>query len=389
MAPRKPTGVDIRVNADGSKSYHIRWRDGGGRGGAWCSHTFDRRQDAIDARRSIEVAGWRCFCPRHAPAGTEPGSYGAAAAAPLTFGTFARRHAAALTGIGKGYRSQFEKDLDRHFKVFLDVPLVDVTDMTVREWIRGKEETLSPTTIRRLLVQAASVVTAGQTEGIIVTPRNPFKGHRLQRRDRDQHTEMRILTHEQWAGLQAALPEGVYRDLCTVLVGTGLRFGEATALWRGAVDDDAVSPRLHVARAWKSDGHNGYELGTPKSMRSRRTVEYGQAVADALAPHLTGEPTDFVFTTERGKFVRHSNFYHRVWRPAVARAGLDGRLRIHDLRHTHVSWLLAAGRPIDEVSLRVGHESITTTVDRYRHLLPTAGAGAVAALDAVMSRPRG
>jgi integrase len=55
------------------------------------------------------------------------------------------------------------------------------------------------------------------------------------------------------------------------------------------------------------------------------------------------------------------NFYNRKWKPAVAaavRAGLPRRPRIHDLRHTHVAWLVAANIPLPAIQARRGHESI-------------------------------
>ncbi len=44
-------------------------------------------------------------------------------------------------------------------------------------------------------------------------------------------------------------------------------------------------------------------------------------------------------------------------------------MRIHDLRHTHVSWLIAAGVPLPAIQRLLGHTSITTTIDRYEHLM--------------------
>jgi hypothetical protein len=44
--------------------------------------------------------------------------------------------------------------------------------------------------------------------------------------------------------------------------------------------------------------------------------------------------------------------------------------RIHDVRHTHVSWLIAGGLPLPNIQARLGHESITTTIDTYGHLMP-------------------
>jgi hypothetical protein len=44
--------------------------------------------------------------------------------------------------------------------------------------------------------------------------------------------------------------------------------------------------------------------------------------------------------------------------------------RFRDLRHTHVAWLVAGGVPLPHIQARLGHESITTTIDTYGHLLP-------------------
>jgi len=42
--------------------------------------------------------------------------------------------------------------------------------------------------------------------------------------------------------------------------------------------------------------------------------------------------------------------------------------RIHDLRHTHASWLIAAGEHPKTIQTRLGHSSIQVTIDRYGHL---------------------
>jgi integrase len=414
MAATKYPGIEVRVNKDGSKTYRLRWKQGGGRSGPQLSHSFDRLTDAVEARARILAAGYVCRCPEHDPGGSSKPAAGLVGSSPgrsrlaavsgvPLFGDYAADHIEALTGVGPGYRARFVRELARHFAPFLDRPLDEITERDVRLWIRGMEEgthpwtvervpgtdhdyrprPMSPTTVRRLLVQAGSVMAVAQKEGLVIG--NPFRGHRVGRRDTDKHAAMTVLTHEEWAALEAALPAGVHRDLGRLLVGTGLRWGEATALAVGAVDPLVSPPVIRVARAWKSDGRNGYVLGPPKSARSRRTVPVAGAVLDALLPHLSGKRDDeLVFTTPRGAPVRHSNWYHRVWRPALERAGLDKRPRIHDLRHTHVSWLIGAGVDIAAVSKRLGHESISTTIDRYHHILPQVEADTLAALEVAM-----
>jgi integrase len=71
-------------------------------------------------------------------------------------------------------------------------------------------------------------------------------------------------------------------------------------------------------------------------------------------------------------------FRHQVWYPARKAAGL-GRIRIHDLRHAHASWLLSGGADLQVVKERLGHASIATT-EKYLHSLPTADETALDAL---------
>jgi integrase len=56
--------------------------------------------------------------------------------------------------------------------------------------------------------------------------------------------------------------------------------------------------------------------------------------------------------------------------------------RFHDLRHTCAALLIAAGRHPLEIKTRLGHASITTTMDRYGQLFPSAEAALADALDA-------
>ena len=46
------------------------------------------------------------------------------------------------------------------------------------------------------------------------------------------------------------------------------------------------------------------------------------------------------------------------------------KIRLHDLRHTCASLMLAAGVPAKMASERLGHSSIAITLDRYSHIMP-------------------
>ena len=60
-------------------------------------------------------------------------------------------------------------------------------------------------------------------------------------------------------------------------------------------------------------------------------------------------------------------------RPLVERAGLPATLHFHDLRHSAATRLLIQGVHPKVVQERLGHSSITVTLDTYSHLIPSLG----------------
>jgi integrase len=78
-------------------------------------------------------------------------------------------------------------------------------------------------------------------------------------------------------------------------------------------------------------------------------------------------------------------FAVNVWDPGLATAGLGFRVRVHDLRHAHASWLLAGGADIQTVKERLGHGSLRTT-EKYLHTLPDSDDTALTALRRIRDR---
>ena len=65
--------------------------------------------------------------------------------------------------------------------------------------------------------------------------------------------------------------------------------------------------------------------------------------------------------------LRDSNFPRRIWGPVVTETGLEG-LHFHDLRHSHVALLIAAGEHVKVIQSRLGHANARMTLDVYGHL---------------------
>jgi len=111
--------------------------------------------------------------------------------------------------------------------------------------------------------------------------------------------------------------------------------------------------------------------------------EVEQHLAEYVAPGLEA----LVFTSSTGNQLYRGTFWPSVWKPTVKKAGLD-RLRIHDLRHSFVAIMVAAGANPKEVSSWAGHSSVSFTLDRYGHLYDEHGDDVADRLDKLLSQGR-
>lgn len=154
---------------------------------------------------------------------------------------------------------------------------------------------------------------------------------------------------------------------------TGMRRGEVVGLkWS---DLSIPHARLSVSRTLQNVGGRPVESGV-KTRTSRRSVELDCATLDELIrwrrrlerDGLPCGPDDWMFCNSAGRFLNPesiSQLFDRI----VQRSGLP-RIRLHDLRHTHASLLVADGIAVKVVSERLGHAHPAFTMHTYQHLLP-------------------
>jgi len=293
-----------------------------------------------------------------------------------TVGECVAKHIERLTGVTEGTRKTYRGTLANDMTDIGPLPLAILDRDAVAVWVnRLAGLGLAGKSIANRHGLLSAAMNGAVADKLILE--NPCRGIRL---PRTASAEMCFLTREEFARLYSLIP-GRYQPLVLLLVGTGMRWGEATALTVADIDLDGRQAR--VRQAWKHTGSSTvHELGPPKTRRSRRTVPLQPQVVEAIRPLIEGrKPGAFVFTNERGGPVRSRSFWGRTWRPAVhAFAGDviadkkvveqgDGKHpRIHDLRHTFASWAIQSTASLPTIQRTLGHESITTTIDRYGHL---------------------
>jgi integrase len=89
-----------------------------------------------------------------------------------------------------------------------------------------------------------------------------------------------------------------------------------------------------------------------------------------------------VITREDGRPLQPRSLTHAFVK-FVRRHNLQ-RVRLHDLRHSHATHMLAAGVHPKIAQERLGHSSVSVTIDLYSHVLPGMQAEAVSRVDAAM-----
>jgi integrase len=170
--------------------------------------------------------------------------------------------------------------------------------------------------------------------------------------------------------------EGLWiHDFIKVAVATGMRRGELLGLEWENVDFD--KKRISVTQALKRTSQ-GIELSEPKTNSSIRSIAITDETIKVLKKikseqakrklRMNGNynnENDFVFCEKDGRYCVPSTVSRRFKR-VVDKLGL-GDYKLHSLRHTMASWLIQIANP-KVVAERLGHSSVSITMDMYSHL---------------------
>jgi integrase len=200
-----------------------------------------------------------------------------------------------------------------------------------------------------------------------------------------RQTELRVWSAGQLRAFLEHVSEDRLYALWLLYATTGLRRGEALGLRWEDVDLDAgtvlvrrnltlVNGRTVVQETKTKHGRRKVALdpATVAALRRHRVRQ----LEDQLVAAGAWEGGDLVFCWEDGREL-HPARVSRWFTEHAAAAGLPA-IRLHDVRHAFATVALSNGVPITVVSRRLGHATVSITLDVYSHVLPTDdGAAAV------------
>ena len=179
----------------------------------------------------------------------------------------------------------------------------------------------------------------------------------------EKDIKMKCWTSEQYHLFSESMMEKTVSFYCfEVLYWGGLRLGEMLALTPADIDFEkntiSINKTYHRAK--------GRDIVTsPKTSKSDRVVTVPKFLCDELKDYLDMSydigPEDRMFNVSKD-YIEHE------MKRGIKEQGLP-RIRVHDLRHSHVSLLINMGYSAVAIADRMGHESINITY-RYAHLFP-------------------
>lgn len=296
-----------------------------------------------------------------------------------------------------------------HIRVYLkprlgDVRLCDLTRKRVKAAYAELRKTerqrgggvLSPSTVDRIWATLRSALSEAVDDEVLMVnaaaTRRKRRGRKPKGQSRVEAPKLNIWTADELVTFLDAVQDDRQAALWRLASMTGMRRAELSGLrvrdvnWRtGVVEVRHTLTAVHVETPDGEDkpkrGHAVALVdGEPKSGKSRMVDLDAQTLAilkshkarlarEKLASPLpTFNEAGLLFVNEDGTPL-HPDYLSRRYRRLADGVEVPS-IRLHDLRHTHASLLLAAGVPVHVVSQRLGHQDPGFTMRVYGHLLP-------------------
>ncbi|MBC1923173.1 tyrosine-type recombinase/integrase [Listeria grayi] len=233
---------------------------------------------------------------------------------------------------------------------------------------------LSPNTCNKITILLKKILDIGVEKHMLKS--NPAKGIKKLTIEKQKMDFWTIDEFKHFLSLLDSTEQS-YKVFFLTLYFTGIRLGESLALtWK---DLNVYKQELEINKSFSI--HKGVvTITTPKTKYSNRRISINKSLLDQLVEWKmiqknTLESYLLKQSDETPIFQFSSNLTNKdlIYRKFASICNRDKNLkkiRIHDFRHSHVALLIDNGEDYTIIKERLGHSSITTTIDVYGHLFP-------------------
>lgn len=282
------------------------------------------------------------------------------------------------------YISTQKNNYERHIKpYFKDTNLNKLSYEHIfefREHLKTKSKkqnsnsTLSPNTVNKIMILLKKIFDTGVRKSLI--DKNPVDNLRKLPISKpiisfwsvEEFNEFRKLITED---------EISYDLFFTIAFFTGMRMGEILALnW---YDVNLITSTMNVTKT-AYFVNNVNHINSTKTRAGTRLITINNKLTAMLRDWKEKQLDllkEFTTDTESLQIIQSTpiaitkNMVDKKFKQILSRNNNLKKIRIHDLRHSHASLLINQGEDYLVVKERLGHASITTTIDTYSHLYPS------------------
>lgn len=210
-----------------------------------------------------------------------------------------------------------------------------------------------------------------------------------------RYSEMHCWTEEELITFLRAYKDGQFYLQAAIASGTGMRLGEICGLKWDCVD---LKNGIITVRRTLSRLNSKWILKEPKTGKGRQ-IAIGDDLKDILLLHKKRQDKlikenskyqdqGYVLTWEDDGRPYDRDYVSKNFRMQLKELDCVPRIRFHDLRHTHATILLLNDVPVKVVSERLGHASISITLDIYTHVLPNMQKEAAEKINGILSKAK-
>lgn len=291
----------------------------------------------------------------------------------------------AAEGTVAGTLRHYRECIQRVLPLVGDIKMQALTRQDIeraRDTLNG--EGLAPKTVNNILNSGRAAWNWAIDQELV--SKNPWS---RVKRLRVPRYEARVLTREEATKFLRALREEgpPYGPMLAAALLTLKRVKSewGPVRWR---DVDLVARRVRIRAIKDRDGSirpagslktRDHTIPIPRALvpfleqqRAWQRALFDQPSENVVRITATADEADrLVFTNHLGEHLPQTSLYYGMQR-CLERAGISDHVRIHDLRHTGASLLLALGTPLKEIQELCAHSQLSTTADIYSHFLPGA-----------------
>ncbi len=247
-----------------------------------------------------------------------------------------------------------------------NVSLAKLTRPILQRFLNGLAKDYAFSTVKKLKTYLVQSIKGALYDGLIST--DPTIGLTYTGKD-GKNKDLKFLEEPQMKALiefLTSIPifERSVSDMMIIMaLNTGARYEEVAALtW-----SDLTSNSISINKAWDQVSR---KIKETKNKSSNRVVSVpNNLIIDLKAWSPVHNNNDFIFCNGETGLPQTSNAANKKLQKVLIEIKSPKRITFHGLRHTHASWLLSKNVDVKYVSERLGHSTITMTLDIYTHLL--------------------